>query len=238
MSYHTRLWVSSVLSPPISSLTPMLQSPLEGPCSYLRVLAQFSFVPLPRKPLTSNCMSSYFSVQRALTIGHSGLPFHFVFFPALPWLHFKLSIHQSIYSFTHLSTYPLTYTPCECTGTGLRTTTVWSRAEWRLVRCSGTLEFCQLVGKAKPTPPTNLTKIKFISQQIVHQKISQHSLKKNNIQDLNSIAFRMFEIQSKFLDIQIIRKKGLFHNQEQKNQCKQTQEKYVELADKNIKLLL
>ena len=48
----------------------------------------------------------------------------------------------------------------------------------------------------------------------------------------------MFEIQSKFLDIQIIRKKGLFHNQEQKNQCKQTQEKYVELADKNIKLLL
>ena len=33
--------------------------------------------------------------------------------------------------------------------------------------------------------------------------------------------------------MQIRRKKGLFHNQEQKNQCKQTQEKYVELADKN-----
>ena len=132
------------------------------PCSrhLLRVLApisrswlRFPLSLCPENPSPHNCMSSYFSVQRALTIGHSGLPFHFVFFPALPWLHFKLSIHQSIYSFTHLSTYPLTYTPYKCAGTGLRITTVWSRAEWRLVQCSGTLEFCQLVGKAKPTPP-------------------------------------------------------------------------------------
>ena len=91
-----------------------IQSPLMDPCSYLRVLAHVFFVPVPRKPLTSNCMSSYFSVQRALTICHSGLLFHFVFFPALPWLHFKLSIHPLIYSFTHLSTYPLTHTSCKC----------------------------------------------------------------------------------------------------------------------------
>lgn len=167
----------SVLSSPIFPLTPMLQPLLVVPCSYLRAFAHVFSVPLPRKPLTNNCMSSSFFVQRALAICHSSPLFHFVFFPALPWLHFKLSthpsIHQPMYPFTHPSTYPPTYPSYKCTGTGQTENGYCVVESWmeilEVVQCSGKLEFCLSSGKgySKPTLKylkRNFTKIKFISQ--------------------------------------------------------------------------
>ena len=71
-----------------------------------------------------------------------------ILFSSQPYLDFTLN-YPFIHRYIHSPTYPLIHslTRPVSAGTGLRTTIVWLRAEWKLVRCSETLEFCQASGK-------------------------------------------------------------------------------------------
>lgn len=134
----------------------MLQPLLVVPCSYLRAFAHVFSVPLPRKPLTNNCMSSSFFVQRALAICHSSSLFQ-------PCPDFTLnypSIHPStspcIHSPTHPPLHPLIH-PISAQGQGRqRMATVWLRAEWRFWRLYNVQEnwsSAYPVGRVTLNPP-------------------------------------------------------------------------------------